>query len=72
MDVTDGSHVVGALVVQIWEFANSFFDEAEYLSRYVEIRVIEENTGGRSDNLRVAGVDLLSSNRCTYGRAISL
>ena len=70
--VTDGSHVVGALAVQIWEFTNSFFDEAEYLCRYVETRPIEKNTGGRSDNLRVAGVNLLSSNFCTYGRVISL
>ena len=31
-----------------------------------------ENTGGRSDNLRLAGVDLLLSNRCTYGRVTSL
>ena len=70
--VTEGSHVVGALAVQIWEFANSFFDEAEYLCRYVETRPIEKNAGGRSDNLRVAGVNLLSSNLCTYGRVISL
>jgi hypothetical protein len=32
----------------------------------------EKNTGTRSDNLRITGVDLLSSNFCTYGRAISL
>ena len=70
--VTEGSHVVGALAVQIWEFANSFFYEAEYLYGCVDIRAIKKNTCGRSDNLRIAGVDLLSSNHCTYGRVISL
>lgn len=36
------------------------------------MKAIEKNTCGRSDNLRIAGVDLLSSNCCTYGRVISL
>ena len=30
------------MAVQIWEFANSFFDEAGYLCGYVDIRAIEK------------------------------
>jgi hypothetical protein len=40
--------------------------------RVRELETIKKNIFGRSDNMWVSGVDLFSSNCCTYGRVISL
>lgn len=52
MIVTNGLLIVSAVAIQVWEFGDSFFDEVEYLWRYVEMGAILGIEVERSDIYR--------------------